>query len=223
MSLESPTELRISEWISLANECNIFVTLGLDCNRVDRSQNGTCNAELSSIKPESRESIQSKITEPACAEFSATQVGNSAKQTNHSVRSDKTSAVPYFLRRSTETCFGSLFALSCSFFCLLCLTSGKAVGITFWCQVRPSTFSRPPRFSKWRTIVRHSYNSYSSRVIWSFPTLIIVVRLRSGFFGFIFGFVGFSSMSVKRLRRHKSSHVRFPLTYLAYPFKNTVN
>ena len=89
MSLESPTELRISEWISLANECNIFVTLGLDCNRVDRSQNGTCNAELSSIKPESRESIQSKITEPACAEFSATQVGNSAKQTNHSVRSDK--------------------------------------------------------------------------------------------------------------------------------------
>ena len=79
MSLESPTELRISEWISLANECNIFVTLGLDCNRVDRSQNGTCNAELSSIKPESRESIQSKITEPACAEFSVTQVGNSAK------------------------------------------------------------------------------------------------------------------------------------------------
>ena len=34
---------------------------------------------MSSIKPESRESIQSKITEPACAEFSATQVGNSAK------------------------------------------------------------------------------------------------------------------------------------------------
>ena len=66
-------------WISSANKCNIFVTLGLDCNRVDRSQNGTCNAELSSIKPESRESIQSKITEPACAEFSATQVGNSAK------------------------------------------------------------------------------------------------------------------------------------------------
>ena len=66
-------------WISLANKCNIFVTLGLDCNRVDRSQNGTCNAELSSIKPESRESIQSKITEPACAEFSVTQVGNSAK------------------------------------------------------------------------------------------------------------------------------------------------
>ena len=82
VSLESPTELRISEWISLANECNIFVTLGLDCNRVDRSQNGTCNAELSSIKPESRESIQSKITEPACAEFSATQVGNSAKMGN---------------------------------------------------------------------------------------------------------------------------------------------
>ena len=66
-------------WISSANKCNIFVTLGLDCNRVDRSQNGTCNAELSSIKPESRESIQSKITEPACAEFSVTQVGNSAK------------------------------------------------------------------------------------------------------------------------------------------------
>ena len=147
------------------------------------------------------------------------QVGNSAKQTNHSVRSDKTSAVPYFLRRSTETCFGSLLALSYSFFCLLCLTSGKAVGITFQCQVRPSTFSRPPTVFK----MADSYDSYSSRVIWSFPTLIIVVRLRSGFFGFIFGFVGFSSMSVKRLRRHKSSHVRFPLTYRAYPFKNTVN
>ena len=79
VSLESHTELRIWVWISSANKCNIFVTLGLDCNRVDRSQNGTCNAELSSIKPESRESIQSKITEPACAEFSATQVENSAK------------------------------------------------------------------------------------------------------------------------------------------------
>ena len=97
MNLESHTELRIWVWISSANKCNIFVTLRLDCNRVDRSQNGTCNAELSSIKPESRESIQSKITEPACAEFSATQVGNSAKQTNHRVRSDKTSAVPYFV------------------------------------------------------------------------------------------------------------------------------
>ena len=63
-------------WISLASKCNIFVTLGLDFNRVDRSQNGTCNAELSTIKPESSESIQSKITEPACAEFSVTQVGN---------------------------------------------------------------------------------------------------------------------------------------------------
>ena len=60
-------------WISLASKCNIFVTLGLDFNRVDRSQNGTCNAELSTIKPESSESIQSKITEPACAEFSVTQ------------------------------------------------------------------------------------------------------------------------------------------------------
>ena len=66
-------------WISLANKCDIFVTLGLDCNRVDRSQNGTCDAELSSIKPESREGTESKITEPACAEFLATQVGNSAK------------------------------------------------------------------------------------------------------------------------------------------------
>ena len=47
---------------------------------MDRSQNGTCNAELSSVMPESRESIQSKITEPACAEFSATQRGNSAKK-----------------------------------------------------------------------------------------------------------------------------------------------
>ena len=54
----------------------------MDCNRVDRSQNKTCNAELSSVKPESRESVQSKITEPACAEFSATQVGNSAKMGN---------------------------------------------------------------------------------------------------------------------------------------------
>ena len=79
VNLESHTELRIWVWISLP-KCNIFVTLGLDCNRVDRSQNGTCNAELSSIKPESRESIQSKITEPACAEFSATQTGNSAKK-----------------------------------------------------------------------------------------------------------------------------------------------
>ena len=79
MSLESHTELRIWVWISLANKCNIFVTLGLDCNRVDRSQNGKCNAELLSIKPESRESIQFKFTEPACAEFSETQVGNSAK------------------------------------------------------------------------------------------------------------------------------------------------
>ena len=71
--------------ISSANKCNIFVTLRLYCNRVDRSQNGTCNAELSSIKPESRESIQSKITEPACAEFSATQVGNSATSTPDNV------------------------------------------------------------------------------------------------------------------------------------------
>ena len=66
-------------WISLANKCNILVTLRLDCNRVDRSQNGMCNAELSTINPESSESIQSKITEPACAEFSVTQVRNSAK------------------------------------------------------------------------------------------------------------------------------------------------
>ena len=80
MSLSS-LELRIWMWISLVNIYNIFVTLGLDCNRVDRSQNKTCNAELSSVKPESRESVQSKITEPACAEFSATQVGNSAKET----------------------------------------------------------------------------------------------------------------------------------------------
>ena len=79
VNLESHTKLRIWVWISLA-KCNIFVTLGLDCNRVDRSQNRTCNAELSSIKPESRESIQSKITEPACAEFSAKQRGNSAKK-----------------------------------------------------------------------------------------------------------------------------------------------
>ena len=43
------------------------------------SQNGTCDTELSTIKPESSESIQSKITEPACAEFSVTQVRNSAK------------------------------------------------------------------------------------------------------------------------------------------------
>ena len=42
------------------------------------SQNGTCDTELSTIKPESSESIQSKITE-ACAEFSVTQVRNSAK------------------------------------------------------------------------------------------------------------------------------------------------
>ena len=69
-------------WISLASKCNIFVTLGLDFNRVDRSQNGTCNAELSTIKPESSESIQSKITEPACAEFSVTQVGNFGRLSN---------------------------------------------------------------------------------------------------------------------------------------------
>ena len=62
-------ELSIWVWISSANKCNIFVTPGLDCNRVDRSQNGTCDAELSSIKPESIEIIQSKITEPAYAEF----------------------------------------------------------------------------------------------------------------------------------------------------------
>ena len=39
---------------------------------MDRSQNGTCNAELSSVMPESRESIQSKITEPGlvCIVFS---------------------------------------------------------------------------------------------------------------------------------------------------------
>ena len=43
------------------------------------SQNGTCDTELSTIKPESSESIHSKITEPACAEFSVTQVRNSAK------------------------------------------------------------------------------------------------------------------------------------------------
>ena len=73
-------ELCIWVWISLANICNIFVTQGLDCNRVDRLQNRTCNAELLSIKPESRESIRSKITELACAEFSATQVGNSVKK-----------------------------------------------------------------------------------------------------------------------------------------------
>ena len=73
-------ELCIWVWISLANICNIFVTQGLDCNRVVRLQNRTCNAELLSIKPESRESIRSKITEPVCAEFSATQVGNSAKK-----------------------------------------------------------------------------------------------------------------------------------------------
>ena len=79
MNLESHTELRIWVWISSANKCNIFVTLILDCKRVHRSQNGTCDAELSSIKPESGESTESKITEPACAEFSATQVGNSAK------------------------------------------------------------------------------------------------------------------------------------------------
>ena len=66
-------------WISLANKCNILVTLRLDCNRVDRSQNGMCSAELSTINPESSESIQSKIIEPACAEFSVTQVRNSAK------------------------------------------------------------------------------------------------------------------------------------------------
>ena len=70
------TELRVWVWISTANKFDIFVTLRIDCNRIDRSQNGTCNAEL---EPESRESIQSKITEPACAEFSETQVGNSAK------------------------------------------------------------------------------------------------------------------------------------------------
>ena len=94
MSLESiPHGITYLGVDSLANKCDIFVTLGLDCNRVDRSQNGTCNAELSSIKPESRESIQSKITEPACAEFSATQVGNSAKQTNHSVRQNQCSPV----------------------------------------------------------------------------------------------------------------------------------
>ena len=69
-------------WISLASRCNIFVTLGLDFNRVGRSQNGTCNAELSTIKPESSESIQSKITEPECAEFSVTQVGNSGGLSN---------------------------------------------------------------------------------------------------------------------------------------------
>ena len=68
--------------ISLASKCNIFVTLGLDCNRIDRSQNGTCKTELSTIKPESSESIQSKITEPACAEFSVTQVGNSGGLSN---------------------------------------------------------------------------------------------------------------------------------------------
>ena len=79
VNLESHTKLRIWVWISSANKCNIFVTLVLDCKRVHRSQNGTCDAELSSIKPESRESTESKITEPACAEFSATQVGNSAK------------------------------------------------------------------------------------------------------------------------------------------------
>ena len=79
VNLESHTERRIWVWISLANECNIFVTLRLDCKRVGRSQNGTCNAELSWIKPEPRESKKSKITEPACVEFSAMQVENSAK------------------------------------------------------------------------------------------------------------------------------------------------
>ena len=43
VNLKSYTELWIWVWISSANKCNIFVTLGLDCNRVDRSQNGTCN------------------------------------------------------------------------------------------------------------------------------------------------------------------------------------
>ena len=78
-NLESHTELLIWVWISSANKCNIFVTLGLDCNWVDKAQNETCNAELLSIKPKSRESIQSKITEPVCVEFSATQVGNFVK------------------------------------------------------------------------------------------------------------------------------------------------
>ena len=78
-NLESHTELLIWVWISSANKCNIFVTLGLDCNWVDGAQNETCNAELLSRKPKSRESIQSKITEPVCAEFSATQVLNFAK------------------------------------------------------------------------------------------------------------------------------------------------
>ena len=36
---------------------------------------------MSTIKPKLSESVQSKITEPACAEFSATQEGNSAKST----------------------------------------------------------------------------------------------------------------------------------------------
>ena len=60
-------------WISLANpRIRLYNIVGM-------SQNGTCDTELSTIKPESSESIQSKITEPACAEFSVTQVRNSAK------------------------------------------------------------------------------------------------------------------------------------------------
>ena len=66
-------------WISVANKCNNVRNLKLDWNIIVRSWNGTCNAELSTIKPGSSASIQSKITEPTCAEFSVTQMGNSAK------------------------------------------------------------------------------------------------------------------------------------------------
>ena len=37
-NLESDAELRIWVWNSLTNKCNIFVTLGLDYHRVDRSR-----------------------------------------------------------------------------------------------------------------------------------------------------------------------------------------
>ena len=49
-------------------------------NRRDGSQNGTFNAELSTITPESSESIQSKNTEPACVEFSVMYAGNSGQK-----------------------------------------------------------------------------------------------------------------------------------------------
>ena len=73
---------------------------------MDRSQNGTCNAELSSVMPESRESIQSKITEPACAEFSAMQTGISAKKITCPSSRRQTFILVFHKEKSADTELG---------------------------------------------------------------------------------------------------------------------